>query len=207
MILLNFELMAMFCPSPRDKRNERSKAFIDEKYKTVFHDQAGVEAIAKGDWSSAQEDPSWRSGYRRYGASKLFLIMMMHELQHRMDQDPTLKNVCILGVDPGTMSTSLTRHASWVFRFIFHVIVSLLIFFMPDGPMRTTQKSASHILQAAFDSNQVMGQSPKDVYLDGVDLSETSDESGDVRKRDLLWKESVRYTGLKKGETVLQRWE
>ncbi|TVY16617.1 Short-chain dehydrogenase TIC 32-like protein [Lachnellula arida] len=192
---------------PHDKRNERSKAFIDEKYKTVFDDQASVEAIAKGNWSSAQEDPSWRSGFRRYGAAKLFLIMMMHELQHRMDQDPILKNVCILGVDPGTMSTGLTRHASWLIRFIFRVILPLVTYFMPDGPIHTTQKSASHILQAAFDSNQVLGQSPKDVYLNGVDSSETSDESRDARKRDLVWKESVRYTGLKKGETVLQKWE
>ncbi|TVY47461.1 hypothetical protein LOCC1_G002211 [Lachnellula occidentalis] len=197
----------MFCCSPHDKRNERSKGFIVEKYKTIIHDQAGVEAIAKGNWSSAQEDPSWRSGFRRYGASKLFLVMMMHELQHRMDQDPTLRNVCILGVDPGTMSTGLTRHAPWVIRFISQVILRLVTFFMPDGPIHTTQKSASHVLQAAFHSNKVMGQSPKDVYLNGVDLSETSDESGDVRKRDLLWKESVRYTGLKKGETVLQKWE
>ncbi|TVY39477.1 Protochlorophyllide reductase A-like protein [Lachnellula subtilissima] len=185
---------------PHDKRNDQSKAFVDEKYKTVFDDQAGVEAIAKGHWSSAQEDPSWRSGFRRYGASKLFLIMMMHELQHRMDQDPILKK-CLH-----------TGRRSWHYEYwsnttCFMVILPLVTFFMPDGPIHTTQKSASHILQAAFDSNQVLGQSPKDVYLNGVDSSETSDESRDVRKRDLVWKESVRYTGLKKGETVLQKWE
>lgn len=60
---------------------------MDEKYKTLIYDQARFEAIAKGIWSSAGEDPSWRSGFRRYGAAKLFLIMMMHELQRRVDRD------------------------------------------------------------------------------------------------------------------------
>ena len=70
-----------------------SKAFVDAKYKTTIHDEASFETIAKGAWSPATEDPS-----SRYGASKLVHTMMMHELQRRMDPDPELKNICILGV-------------------------------------------------------------------------------------------------------------
>ncbi|KAI1376582.1 putative short-chain dehydrogenase [Hypoxylon crocopeplum] len=165
---------------PYDKRNESTKAFIDEKYKTFVHDQATFEAIAKGTWSSAQQDPSYRSGYRRYGAAKLYLIMMQHELQRRMNHDPVLGNICILGVDPGSMSTSLQ--------------------------LRSTQKSASHVLRAAFDSSPLLGEFPKDLYFHGNTPLETSAESRDPKKRDLVWKETVRYANLKEGETILTDW-
>src|SRR5207248_604197 len=92
------------------------QTWTKDGFDTMFRDKDNFEAIAKGKWSSAIEDTTWRSGFRRYGAAKLCLTMMMHELQHRMNTDPQLKNVCILGVDPGAMSTGLQRHASWFIR-------------------------------------------------------------------------------------------
>ncbi|KAF3397419.1 WW domain-containing oxidoreductase [Talaromyces pinophilus] len=194
---------------PNDRRNDRSKAFIDDKYNPIIRDKDNFEAIAKGTWSSAIEDTSWgRSGFRRYGAAKLCLTMMMHELQHRMNGDPQLKNVCILGVDPGTMSTGLQRHASWFIRVLmFRIVLPLMLLLMSNPPFRSTQKSASHILQAAFDSNEVLGEYPKDLYLNGDELWETSEESRDGQKRELVWKETVRYTQLKEGETILAAWD
>ncbi|EEA23200.1 hypothetical protein EYB25_005941 [Talaromyces marneffei] len=193
---------------PNDKRNDSSKAFVDDKYNPMIRDKENFEAIAKGQWSSAVEDTTWRSGFRRYGASKLCLTTMMHELQHRMNTDPQLKNVCILGVDPGAMSTGLQRHASWLIRvLIFQIILPLTLLLMSNPPLRPTQKSASDILQAAFDSNEVLGQYPKDLYFNGDEPLETSEESRDAQKRELVWKESVRYTQLKEGETILAAWE
>jgi NAD(P)-dependent dehydrogenase (short-subunit alcohol dehydrogenase family) len=155
-------------------------------------------------WSSAQEDPSWRSGFRRYGAAKLFLVMMVHELQRRMDQDPALKNVSILGVDPGTMSTGLQRQASWFIRvFIFQFLYPLLAWLKPPGPARSTEQSASDVLQAAFDSNDVLGEYPKDVYMDGTKRVEPSTESQDVKKRALVWKQTVEMADLKQNDTIL----
>ena len=43
--------------------------FNDEKWKTFLTDS--VEPIAKGTWSSQQEDPSWQGGLRRYAAAKV----------------------------------------------------------------------------------------------------------------------------------------
>lgn len=181
---------------------------MDEKYKTTVHDQAGLEAIAKGTWSSAEEDPSWRSGFRRYGAAKLFEVMMIHELQRRLDRDPALSNISILGVDPGTMMTGITRHAPWVIRvLLFQIIYPIIAWLMPNGPVRATRKSASDVLRAAFDSDAVLGQFPKDLYFDGTEPMETSAESKDAQKRDLVWKASVRYADLKQGETVLVSWQ
>ncbi|RYP18843.1 hypothetical protein DL765_003723 [Monosporascus sp. GIB2] len=170
---------------PYDKRNERTQAFADEKYKSIMHDQASFEAIVKGTWSSAQEDPSWRSGFRRYGASKLLSVMMIHELQRRLDRDPVLNKVCILGVDPGTMMTGLQRRASWIIRvLVFGIIYPIVAMLMPNGLVRSTQKSASQLLHAAFDSSPPLGEFPKGLYYFDTELFETSEESRDPQKRD-----------------------
>lgn len=62
--------------SPSLKQN--ATPFRDEKWRTMLHDS--TDPIAKGTWSSYKEDPSWTSGMRRYGASKLCLVMMMYVL-------------------------------------------------------------------------------------------------------------------------------
>ncbi|KAH6659052.1 putative short-chain dehydrogenase [Truncatella angustata] len=193
---------------PYDKRNVSSKAFDDDKYKTIIQDEASVEAIARGNWSSAQEDPSFRGGIRRYGAAKLFLIIFQHELQRRLDHDPTLKNICILGVDPGTMITGLQRTAPWFIRvIIFQIIYPIIATLMPNGPVRSTQKSASHVLGAVFDSNPEWGEYPKDRYFNGAEPFETSTESRDVKKAQLVWKVSARLAHLVEGETSLVDWQ
>ena len=77
---------------------------MEDRYKQYVPDKATIDAIAKGDWSRATEDPSFRSGFRRYGAAKLFLVMMIYSLQARLNRDPALHKICVLAVDPGTMS-------------------------------------------------------------------------------------------------------
>ncbi|KAJ7810507.1 putative short-chain dehydrogenase [Mycena olivaceomarginata] len=52
-------------------------AFKDPKWRTFFPDGTGTEAIAKGTWSTTQDDPEWSGGLRRYAASKLCQIMMI----------------------------------------------------------------------------------------------------------------------------------
>ena len=196
----------MYC-SPNDKRNTTTKAFEEEKYKTFVYDEAGFEAIAKGTWSSAKEDQSFRSGFRRYGAAKLFLIMMMHELQRRIDQETTLKNICVLGVDPGAMISGLQRLSPWVIRvLVFQIIYPIILYLHPNnGRMRPTRRSASDVLEAAFGSGS--GDLPKDLYFDGTQPLETSAESKDSRKRNLVWTETARHAHLKEGDTILGNWQ
>lgn len=191
--------------SPGDKRNANTGAFVEERYKTFLEDEAGFEAIAKGTWSPASEDAGFRGGYRRYGASKLFLIMMMHELQRRMDQDTTLKNICVLGIDPGTMISGMQRLAPWVIRvLIFKVIYPIVAYLNPNGPVRPTPRSASDVLEATFGSDSA--DQPKDLYFNGRQPLETSAESRDGRKQKLVWTETAKLAGLKEGETILRDW-
>lgn len=50
--------------------------------------------------------------------------MTQHELQKRVNRDPALSNVCILGVDPGMMASGLQRQAPWIIHvFVFKVFL------------------------------------------------------------------------------------
>ncbi|KKY36327.1 putative short-chain [Diaporthe ampelina] len=153
---------------PYDKRNDATKAFEGE-HKTIVRDRSSIEAIAKGKWPSGSDEPGFKGGYRRYGASKLFLVMMMYSLQRRLNQDPALNNICILGVDPGTMSTGLQRHSSFFIRVVlFGPVFPLIAWWYPHGGIRTPECSAGDVVRAAFDNGPGLGEEPKDVYLDGA---------------------------------------
>lgn len=191
-------------PSPLDERNSDSKAFIEDQYKIVLPDEAAVGDIARGKWCSAQEDPSFRPAFRRYGAAKLCLVMLVPELQRRLDRDAALGRVCVLGVDPGRMSTGLARRAPWAIRvLVMRVLFPLLARLMPRGNVRRPATSAAHVLAAAVGSGPGLGESPKARYFNGREPWEMSAEARDAVKRDWVWKESVRDARLAEGETVL----
>lgn len=172
----------------------------------LIRDRAAIEAIAKGNWSSTSEYPAWLSGYRRYGAAKLCAMMMVHELQHRMSRDAALGRVCILAVDPGYMSTGLQRYAPWLVRVLISILFPIGAWLIPGGPIRYPDTSARHVLRAAFESGSGLGELPKGMYFDGEKPENTSDESRDAHKRDIVWKASLRLTNLSGGETVLSEW-
>ena len=196
--------------STADPRNASHGAFKDEKYKQLMgDDEAGFEAVARGTWSSAKEDASFRGGFRRYGAAKLCAVMMMNELQRRLDQDNALRNISILGVDPSTMITGHQRPAPWVIRvLIFGYIMPIVGYLFPNGSVRTPQRSGSDVLEAAFGSGLGGGDGqPKALYFDGRKPLDTSAEAKDAKKCELVWKQTVRCTQLKEGETVLENWQ
>lgn len=134
--------------------------------------------------------------------------MMIHELQQRLNEDTKLKNVCILGVDPGTMISGLQRHAPWFIRVVlFQVIYPLILYFKPnDGPVRPLWRSAADVLEAAVGAVGGAEGKAKGLYFDGREPFHTSAESRDAEKRHLVWTETVRYAGLEKGDTTLGHW-
>lgn len=134
--------------------------------------------------------------------------MMQHELQARLDADAALSKICVLGVDPGAMITGLQRLAPWLIRvLIFKVVYPLVLYVKPNnGLVRASSRSASDVLEAAFGAGEAGGL-PKDKYYDGIVPLETSEESRDAAKRELVWRETVRLAGLKAGDTVLANWQ
>ncbi|KUI59676.1 Short-chain dehydrogenase TIC 32, chloroplastic [Cytospora mali] len=190
-----------------DPHNSKSKAaFNQEKYMNFIHDVYGSEPVAKGTWSSSKEDPSFHSGFRRYGASKFCQALMIPELQRRLDTDPALQKLCILGVDPGSMPGNLTRRGPWIIRvFMFKLVMPwlapLIAWLQPNGPLSTAKMGAADIIAAA------LWRGEKGMYFYRSKPSEMSPEAKDEKKRGRLWVDTVRYTHLKAGESVLANWQ
>ncbi|KUI66600.1 Protochlorophyllide reductase B, chloroplastic [Cytospora mali] len=192
---------------PFDPRNDSMRAYVEPQWKTIFHD---ADSLAKGTWSSTKDYPISEGGFRRYGAGKLCEIMMMYELQRRLDADPALSRVVVLGVDPGGMVSGLTRRgsASLVFmvQYLFPLFIGITGWLWPNGIMRPVKKSAGDVLRAAFDTEQ-LGEQQKAVYMNGSERGDTSIESKDAAKCQQLWRASIEYVALRPEETVLFNWK
>ncbi|KAI1144954.1 NAD(P)-binding protein [Nemania diffusa] len=204
--------ISSWAQDPQDRHNVMNGSFNDPQFKTIIADD--LEMLATGTWSSNKDDKtSWAAGYRRYGASKLCAVAMIHELQRRLDQDPLLSGISVLAVDPGAMATGIVRHTSWfvrviVFRLFAGMLGGLLVRLYPNGTWRTTQKSAHDVLAAAMDDGPLpLTERPKGLYLDGSELGSYNPEARDPDKGRVIWGGSLRYAHLKNGETILQNWQ
>ncbi|KAL1865528.1 hypothetical protein Daus18300_007173 [Diaporthe australafricana] len=202
---------------PLDDANKASGAYDDPKWKTIFADASAetVESVAQGKWSPPGDPSKDRYGtaaVRRYGASKLCLAMMIGpsvsvELQHRLDSDPKLSGISILGVDPGLMPTKITTGGlGLIIGSIFTLVMHISGRIWPNGTLRLKHKSADDVLAAAFDTKEPFGERPKALYMNGSELKHVGVEAQDAEKRASVWKASIDYAGLKEGETCLTAW-
>lgn len=129
------------------------------------------------------------------------------ELQRRLDSDPELCRISVLGFDPGMMATKITVGSlSWLIRSIFHIVAYAANWISPNGSIRLPRKSAGDLLAAALETNPPFGERPKRLYFNGSEPKEVSAEAKDVDKRASVWKASVQYADLKQGETCLTDW-
>lgn len=103
----------------------------------------------------------------------------------------------------------VARRIDWFGRNIVHGIIMpimgyVMMWLYPEsnGKMRTTARSARDVMLAVMDVSVA-----KAAYFDGTALAETALEAQDIRKREMIWRDSVRYTQLKEGETVLKNWK
>jgi hypothetical protein len=92
-----------------------------------------------------------------------------------------------------------------MFQALFLPLTAIQQWCNPTGnnDLRTPDKSAGDVLAVAIESNPILGERPQRLYLDGSELAEVSPEAQDERKRLMVWRDSVRYTGLNKEETML----
>ncbi|KAI1173969.1 putative short-chain dehydrogenase [Nemania sp. FL0916] len=200
---------------PLDPANKLNRAFAEAQWHQIITGNIteSVEAIVKGKWSASPTgsdppDPNGFAGIRRYGAAKLCSVMMIIELQRRLDQDPKLNNISLLGVDPGIMPTSIaTTGQSWVVKPVFSLIVRIVAWFSPNGALRSPYKSADDVFAAALQREPPIGDKPKGLYLNGVVPKSMSAEAHDEAKRAAVWKASVKYAHLTQSETELLHWE
>lgn len=106
------------------------------------------------------------------------------------------------------MATSLYRRGGallTVAAAVFRPVVSVVSSLSSSSSVRTPSRSASHVLRAALDT-ETLGTHPRALYLNGTQPWESSAEAKDAAKGQMLWKDSVRYTKLEAGQTVLAAW-
>lgn len=106
------------------------------------------------------------------------------------------------------MPGNLTRRGPWfirllMFKLIMPWLAPLMAWLQPNGPMRTLKLGAADVIAGAF----WRSPPPKGGYFYGSRVEEMTAEAQDVKKRERLWVETVGYTGLKEGETILKNWE
>ncbi|ETS84700.1 hypothetical protein PFICI_02725 [Pestalotiopsis fici W106-1] len=203
--------ISSWAQNPEDPHNIMNGSFKDNRYKTMVFDD--LEPLAKGTWSSnADDNTSWAAAYRRYGASKMCGVAMIHELQSRLDQDPLLSKISVLAIDPGAMATGIIRHSHWfvrvlVFRVFAGIFGTMLVYLYPNGSWRTPRKSARDVLAAAFDCGPPpLTAQPKGVYLNGSEAGQYSSEAKDPKKGQVIWEGSLRSSALEGHETILRQW-
>ncbi len=110
------------------------------------------------------------------------------------------------------MATDLVRRTPWIvsvflFKVIMPLVCAIMTWFAPNGTLRTTTKSASDMMKAAFEVGPPLCEQPKGWYMSGSERAEPSAESKDGRKRKTLWRDSIRYAHLAEGETTLVEWQ
>ncbi|RSL48214.1 hypothetical protein CEP54_013043 [Fusarium duplospermum] len=188
-----------------DERNNTNA----EPYKgwdTLF---PGAEELAKGKWSRPDSGGGWYTGYRRYGASKLCAVMLMHELANRLARDPELSRVSVVGLDPGAMGSDLTRRGGFlmttvVVRWVLPLIAHMAVKSDPNGLFRPLWKSAGDAVRLCFEVEVPAG---KLLYLNGTDELDTGRESKNVANRNALWAYGLDAAQIKQGDTILRDWK
>ena len=79
--------------------------------------------------------------------------------------------------------------------------------FFPNGPLRTKEKSARDIVNAALESGpEPLCERPKGLYLNGSEVGVRNPEAKDPANGAMVWWNTVWYAGLKEGETCLKDW-
>ncbi|KAI0473340.1 NAD(P)-binding protein [Xylariaceae sp. FL0804] len=203
--------ISSWAQNPLDSHNVMNGSFNEARHQTMITDS--LDPLANGTWSANKEDTTrWAAGYRRYGASKMCGVAMINELQARLDQDPLLHRISVVAVDPGLMSTGITRHSPLllrilVFQLLGGVLARIWGRLFPNGTWRTPEKSARDVLAAALASGPPpLTEHPKGLYLNGSEAGDYNVEAKDSAKGKIIWDGSRRFANLKSGDTILRNW-
>ncbi|UKZ79586.1 hypothetical protein TrVFT333_007344 [Trichoderma virens FT-333] len=186
-----------------DKRNDVMTAYKDPRYTTLY---PGVDALAKGEWSRPEEDPTTNSGFRRYGASKLCAIMLCkphckgpqteQHLPHRLGPWRHAHRYCS---QRGFLLSFV------VMKLVLPTVANVSVWMSPNGMLRTARKSAADVIRACFELEAHRGEA---LHLDGSATGlEIAKEAKDEAKRKEVWEYGLKAAHIEEGDTVLVDWK
>jgi NAD(P)-dependent dehydrogenase (short-subunit alcohol dehydrogenase family) len=146
------------------------------------------------------------AGFRRYAASKMCLMMLMHSVQERLDKSPHFQNIIILAVDPGRVgATEIMREQDILCRIfvenILCVLTPLLQKLFKNSLLRTPSRSSDDILRGGIgtttgnDSALLKGK-----VLNGSRIQLGSEETRTKANQKVLWDASTLLVDLTEQE-------
>lgn len=137
------------------------------------------------------------------------LILIRYELQRRLDADPELSNISVLGLDPGWVgATGIFRDHSpgiKIFMGIMRIFAAVLALISSNPLLRTPSRVGKDMLRVCFDK-KAFGEYPKALYVNGSVLSVTPEYANDEAKQKELWEGSLKLAKIRGGDTVLKHW-
>ncbi|KAI5791974.1 short-chain dehydrogenase/reductase-like protein sdr [Geopyxis carbonaria] len=142
-------------------------------------------------------------GFQRYAVSKLCVVMCAYALNRRLAQDPALKNITCVAMDPGgmpdsrCMSKDVPKAWTYLMKYILSPLAPVLRRAIPT--LRNSSVAAKDMVEVAV-GESVKG---KRGYFTMAAEDRSTEEAYDEAKQELLWRKSLEWAGIKPADTVL----
>jgi len=122
-----------------------------------------------------------------------------------------MQNISCVLEDPGlvagtTLLSPMPFYIRWIIMYLLvplGIIGSLL---WTNGRFRTKTAVGRALVWCSWDT-MTLGERPKGLYVNGMEISASSKETYDEVKQDRLWRESADVLGLKDGDVALKGWK
>ncbi|PWW76981.1 NAD(P)-binding protein [Tuber magnatum] len=180
-----------------------SEEHSDEKPSLISPYRPGIPEKVEELVKPVPEDPktTFHRGFTRYATAKLCQTMFMYDLGRRLSQDPNLSGITISVLDPGGMPASrcFVEHPAVVkllMNYVFAPAVYVLRYI--TDRFRTPWDASTDVADVAVgDLGKESG------YYIGRKKIDGSCASRDETLQGVLWRKSVEWARLEKGETIL----
>jgi len=143
-------------------------------------------------------------GFKRYGLSKLVVVMCMFELNRRLAQDSNLKHLSAVAQDPGGIPESRTWSAPglpWVWRWAMAIMSPLLPVVSYVVPkLRSVDDAAKDLVEISVGEGFVREKGYFEMMRKGGNSTESEDQG--MQRR--LWEKSLEWAGVGMESTVLE---
>ncbi|KAK7189883.1 hypothetical protein DPSP01_008408 [Paraphaeosphaeria sporulosa] len=142
-------------------------------------------------------------GFLRYGLSKLVGVMLMYELNRRLQKQKTLSSICVLAVDPGGLLDSRVFAQADV-PLLWWVLINIARFLQPlwrrfNPRMNTSAGAARDVADLAV-ADELAGKEGHFLFRDE---DESSPASYDEEMQGRLFVKSVEWCMIRQEDTVL----
>ncbi|KAJ4294203.1 hypothetical protein N0V90_007893 [Kalmusia sp. IMI 367209] len=142
-------------------------------------------------------------GLLRYGLSKLVGVMLVYELNRRLQRDPRLSNIRALAVDPGGLMDSRAFSRTDL-PLLWKIIVGAGYWLQPlakrfNPRINSTSGAARDVVDMAL-ADEFAGKEGHFVLREQQD---SSPDSRDENMQGKLWDKSIEWCAIKQEDTVL----